>query len=119
MRAISRPESWVMRHKPPGWSRLVSAKVVFGRTSSATRRRVRSPRDGPAAWNFRIGYMATSSLHPIYDPEHWRKRAEEMRSVADNMHDLVARASMLRIADEYEVLAKRAAERRLNRNGQT
>jgi len=50
--------------------------------------------------------MATSSLHPIYDPEHWRKRAEEMRSIADNMHDLVARASMLRIADEYEVLAK-------------
>ena len=45
------------------------------------------------------------------NPEHWRQRAEEMRALAQEMHDLVAMTSMLEIADQYDGLALRAQER--------
>ena len=51
----------------------------------------------------------------INDPQHWRRRAEEMRALARLADDLDARSSMLGIADEYERLAQRA-ERRTNEN---
>jgi len=49
---------------------------------------------------------------PINDPKHWRDRAEEARTVADELTDPDAKRRMLRIAADYEELAKRA-ERRL------
>jgi hypothetical protein len=49
---------------------------------------------------------------PINDPKHWRARAEGARMLADQMEDQDARRKMLRIADDYEELARRA-ERRL------
>ena len=45
------------------------------------------------------------------DPEHWRSRAEEARSVAEQLSDPEAKRTMLRIAAEYELLAERAERR--------
>jgi hypothetical protein len=53
---------------------------------------------------------------PINDPKHWRDRAEEARAVADQLTDDFAKKQMLRIADDYETLAKRA-EKRLKDRG--
>jgi len=49
----------------------------------------------------------------LNDPEHWRDRAEEARTRADQISNPQCKIAMLRIADDYEVLAERAAERLL------
>src|SRR6266480_1223289 len=48
---------------------------------------------------------------PINDPKHWRDRAEEARTVADQLTDADSKRRMLRIAEDYETLAKRAEQR--------
>jgi len=52
--------------------------------------------------------MSTSFIN---NPEHWRERAEESRTLAEQMNDPDSRAAMLRIANDYERLAERAAKR--------
>jgi hypothetical protein len=46
----------------------------------------------------------------FWDPEHWRFRAEETRTVADQMTHEEARTIMRRIALDYDRLAKVAEE---------
>ena len=47
----------------------------------------------------------------FFNPCHWLHRAEEMRALADDMKDDTAKQSLLRLAEEYEELAKRAEVR--------
>ena len=46
----------------------------------------------------------------FWDPEHWRFRAEETRTVADQMNHEEARTITRRIANDYDRLAKVAEE---------
>ena len=48
----------------------------------------------------------------INDPKHWRARA---RILANQMNDSEANAAMLRIAEDYEHLARTAEDRALGR----
>ena len=48
----------------------------------------------------------------INDPDHWRKRAAEMRKLASDIEDRTMKENMLRLAAEYEKLAERAVLRR-------
>jgi hypothetical protein len=46
----------------------------------------------------------------INDPEHWRKRADEARSLANDMKDEISKQMMLQVTDDYEHSAKRAQQ---------
>jgi hypothetical protein len=48
---------------------------------------------------------------PLEDPEHWLKRAKEARDVAAAITDPGSKGVMLKIAENYEKLARRARER--------
>ena len=50
----------------------------------------------------------------INDPDHWRARADYMRTVAGIVDELQTKSRMLRIAADYDHLANRAEERLLN-----
>jgi hypothetical protein len=47
----------------------------------------------------------------LHTADHWRKRAEEMRKLAEKIDDPVAKSLILRTAGDYETLAGRAEER--------
>jgi hypothetical protein len=53
--------------------------------------------------------------HFINEPDYWRTRAEEARNLASQMNDSESKDAMLRIAQDYERLAKRAEHRAAGR----
>jgi hypothetical protein len=55
-----------------------------------------------------VAFEYMTSRKFVWDPEHWRFRAEEARTVADQMTHEEARAIMRRIANDYDRLAKLA-----------
>jgi hypothetical protein len=61
----------------------------------------------------RVADQLERSTRHLNDPKHWRTRAEEARSSAEQMTDLEAKQMMLAVAEDYERLAQRAEERAL------
>jgi hypothetical protein len=57
------------------------------------------------------GNAGFHAYRPRNDPEHWRRRAEEARTLAEQMSDKWSKQTMLKIADDYDKLAVRAAIR--------
>jgi hypothetical protein len=55
--------------------------------------------------------MTTDSF--IYDPAHWRTRADEARILAKELDDSESRDAMLRMAQDYERLAQWVEDRAL------
>jgi hypothetical protein len=47
----------------------------------------------------------------LNNPAHWHLRAQEARFLANQLEDPEAKAATLKIADEYDRLAVRAAKR--------
>jgi len=52
----------------------------------------------------------------VDDPAHWRGRAEEARTLADEMSDEISRQLMLKVAEDYERLARHAEQRARHRS---
>ncbi len=52
--------------------------------------------------------MEGATKHP---PEHWLRRAEEARTIAEMMQTEPAKSQMLRIAESYEALAQLTQEK--------
>lgn len=48
--------------------------------------------------------------NPLYDPEYWRDRAEKTRAKADAFAYRKSRDRLLKIAEEYERLARHAEQ---------
>jgi hypothetical protein len=57
------------------------------------------------------GGFGLPAMQDRLTPEYWRARAEEARTRAEQMIDQYTRDIMLRIAKDYELLARRAEER--------
>ena len=57
----------------------------------------------------KTGDCESSGMSAILnDPRHWLDRANEARRTADQLTDLEAKGTMLKIADDYARLAERA-----------
>ena len=60
--------------------------------------------------SFTQGSYTYMNTNPLYDPKHWRKRADATRAKAGVLTDDGARQKLLRVAEEYDRLAQRAEQ---------
>jgi predicted DNA-binding ribbon-helix-helix protein len=51
------------------------------------------------------------AMSKVSDPQHWRQRGEEARTLAGELTDAEAKRKMLKIAEDYERLAIQAVQR--------
>ncbi|UPJ71303.1 hypothetical protein IVB19_27250 [Bradyrhizobium sp. 187] len=53
------------------------------------------------------------NMTDVLDPRHWQERAERTRDKAEQFSMRHSRDRLLKIAEEYDRLAERAAERQV------
>jgi hypothetical protein len=53
------------------------------------------------------GAVGIMSAQDVGDPKHWRDRAAQMRALSDWTEDAETKATMLKLADEYDKIAER------------
>jgi hypothetical protein len=110
-----------LRHLGFGRSRIGNRAIelMIGRGRDAEGVQIREPVLGSAARGNRFhdehtmssstpGHLPCFSIP--FDPEHWLRRANEMRALAARVRDPDAKAALLRVAEDYEQLAIRAEE---------
>jgi len=99
-----------------------ATRLVDAAADDADRRRRRRSRPEAGAWSpspvlkYRSEERAASmpDVPHFSDPEDWHQRAEEARVLAQQMRDESNKKLMLRIADDYDDLAARAAKRSID-----
>jgi hypothetical protein len=55
--------------------------------------------------------MQATNVPLADDPAHWKKRADEIRQLAETLSDANAREAFLKLAADYDKLAQRAGQR--------
>ena len=55
--------------------------------------------------------MSDQYAERLNDPQHWRDRAEQVRTIAGSLSDGTAKETLLDIAEKYDLLAKLAGQR--------
>jgi len=77
---------------------------------------INAPRKKADHANLETGQTAAPSVVPAHldvpanavsDPKHWRDCAEQMRVMSDWTKDAETKATMLKLADDYDALAER------------
>jgi hypothetical protein len=106
------PQRAAVNDRPAKSRRIAQQALALGRVTSVGRQRVNAVR---YAQNSRMNAQTPASV--FNGPEHWRQRAEEARRMAELMSDIPSKEAMLRVAEDYERLAKRAEERAKGRGG--
>jgi hypothetical protein len=89
---------------------MTGAKTLVSRTA-LTLFGVKSqpePRVSCLRWGLNFTGVTSMTPSPVNNSKHWRERAAQMRALSDNMSDSHTVAAMLRVADDYDMLADRA-----------
>ena len=86
----------------PKSSKGMGASASFARASRQRHKHLRTL--------IRRGREGVSmSTEYVNSPEHWRKRAVQMRTLSDWIEDAATKATMLELADQYDGLARVSA----------
>jgi len=65
-------------------------------------------RDGVAGRD--LDTLSGMARVPLSNPRRWRRRADRIRAMVDRMRDAKSKRILMRIADDYEQMARRATE---------
>jgi hypothetical protein len=87
--------------------REINARRKNGRKKKADNAHLEPPEPAaPPVVPAHLDIPANAPQH-VSDPKHWRDCAAQMRVMSDSTKDAETKATMLKLADEYDVLAER------------